>query len=1025
MKATDKLIHTRRFKERWWHALLCGRRSIELEVQGTRPYRICGGPFSSDGLFALAVRAVNIGTAPFWLRWMGLVTLELTVQESAAVRRVTMCVAPEQIARGLCADISKSIRIALADVLSLIERPLALFESERDKLFADGRYVRHSQTVRLVGRHTDLSSEQFRRRFDVWRSHPLLVSGPATVRVIQRIEQALEFLAVPHVKRSEHNDLFVRREAEAHAEYFSAVESTSLTKEQIEASLLFDDANVTVAAAGSGKTSVMVSKVGYALKSSFFADDEILVLAYNKAAAKELHERIVKNVGRELGRSIRVEARTFHSLGLKLWSEQQRERGVVGRPRLIDFKKPAGKRLLRSVLLDLVAGKDDRAFANEFLTWAGTHRFPVPEMEPFDAATLAEREFRYEALCKRIARNARKDAGPFEPTVPTFMPQLYVRSNEEARIVNWLYLRGVEFEYERAAPGWVTGHINHGLPESDQVRVYRPDFTYPSSVDAGKRVFHEHFGLNAQGRAPRFLGAAYEERAAHKRQVLQRVLRSDKVGTRSRFVETRSAQFADGSLFTQLERQLAAHGIQLRAVDEERRERALRELVDEDSITDLIADFISQFRDSGLNFSEVEARAKLFDAANQTRAVSFLRWMRRLLGALDSRLEREGVGKDGRPLIDYAGMVDGAVTALRTAAEPLTRYKLILVDEFQDISRLRAQLVQGLLEQHPEDSVLFCVGDDWQSINRFSGSDVAIFRRTYEGVDGQDQHSSDSPIKPRGTATSTLKKTFRCAQGIANVARWFVMRDSNGAHIDKPVEAHNRSTDGVVRVVEHEDAATGRVNAMWRELERIADANSASGEIGQVATVFILTRARKEKYFPKGLTLELFEEMATRFASRGLTIRHHSLHGSKGLGADYVLIVGLDSGVGGYPRDGLEEPLIELLLPPQRNQRGEERRLFYVGLTRARYEVTLLCVGVRPSVFVHELEQYPVPGVVHFERLPQVVRYQCPHCKFGWLRRRKYKLAEVACSRAPFCGFAGNENRFPGLPMPTETDTAA
>ncbi|KVK77173.1 UvrD-helicase domain-containing protein [Burkholderia sp. MSMB1498] len=982
-------------------------------MQLSHPYQIAG--VRSELIPSETVVSAEIDSGPFWLRWLGLARLDLIVQCPGRQLFPSVYIASRSAVLALRKSIVEAIEAALTDERIRIDDVMAEFEHERNALFAASRYVRYSGVEQLVALHADLGSQAFRDRFNAWITHPFLASGPINEALKRRFEVVKQFFAKPHLLRVDHNEQFVLREAKAQAAYFSGIEATALTEEQVDASLRFDDANVTVAAAGSGKTSVMVSKVGYALKAGHFADDEILVLAYNKAAAKEIRERIEENVGRELNRPISVEARTFHSLGLKLWMRQQRERGKSGRPRVIDFANPAGKRLLRSTLLDLVQDNASSGFADALLNWASAYRFPVPELEPFDEASLAEREFRYEAMCKRIARNARRNARPFEATVPTFAPNIFVRSSEEARIVNWLHLRGIDFQYEQAAPPWITEEINRGLPEREQVRFYRPDFSYANPVDPRKRILHEHFGLDAEGRAPAFLGAPYEARARHKREVLQGVVRRER-GTVSRFFETRSAQFANGSLFANLERELAARGIQVPAVDENRRVRALRELAQDDSITELISEFVSKYRDSGLTYEDIQARATRLDVANQARAISFLRWMRQLLRALDLRMEaaeREG----GRPIIDYAGMISEAVAALRTATMPLTSYKLILVDEFQDISRLRAQFVQGLLDQHAKDSVLFCVGDDWQSINRFAGSDVGIFRCTYDGLAKALANSSASPIRPRWTAPSMLNKTFRCAQGIADVARWFVMRGSSGALIDKPVRAHDPSKQSVVRVVEHADSAIARVDALEQELERIAKVNAARGK---TATVFILTRNRQEKYLPEGLTQAVLDDLAARFEPRGLLLSHYSLHGSKGLGADFVLMVGLDVGRGGYPRDGVPEPLIELLLPTQKSPHEEERRLFYVGLTRAKREVTLLCVGTRPSMFVHELEQYPVPGVVHFERLTGVVRHLCPHCNSGWLRRRRNRLTEVACSRAPFCGFVGKENRFPGLPLPVE-----
>ena len=130
-------------------------------------------------------------------------------------------------------------------------------------------------------------------------------------------------------------------------------------------------------------------------------------------------------------------------------------------------------------------------------------------------------------------------------------------------------------------------------------------------------------------------------------------------------------------------------------------------------------------------------------------------------------------------------------------------------------------------------------------------------------------------------------------------------------------------------------------------------------------------------------------------------------------------MVGLDGGRYGYPRDFPNDPLIDMLLPFQRSPLEEERRLFYVGLTRAKREVTILSVGARPSLFALELTDYPETGVVNYLRLPGVVRHLCPACKSSWLQRQR-RGGRVECGRRPYCGFVASEGQFPDLP-PLET----
>ena len=130
--------------------------------------------------------------------------------------------------------------------------------------------------------------------------------------------------------------------------------------------------------------------------------------------------------------------------------------------------------------------------------------------------------------------------------------------------------------------------------------------------------------------------------------------------------------------------------------------------------------------------------------------------------------------------VDFEDLI---VDAARLAAGDCFKhpYKLILVDEFQDISRGRAKLLLSLLNKNPECQ-LFAVGDDWQSIYRFAGSDIAIFTN-FQNIFGY-------------TATNFLTQTFRSNQGIADVAANFVQR--NPSQLKKSVKAMDKTVDNVV-----------------------------------------------------------------------------------------------------------------------------------------------------------------------------------------------------------------------------------
>ncbi|MTV28710.1 AAA family ATPase, partial [Nitriliruptoraceae bacterium ZYF776] len=138
-------------------------------------------------------------------------------------------------------------------------------------------------------------------------------------------------------------------------------------------------------------------------------------------------------------------------------------------------------------------------------------------------------------------------------------------------------------------------------------------------------------------------------------------------------------------------------------------------------------------------------------------------------------------------------------------------YRHILVDEFQDISLGRARLIKALKRQHP-DARLFAVGDDWQSIYRFAGSDIHIMRNFGREFGGTFAGTKDVHC------TIDLGRTFRSVDKIALSAQKFVLR--NPAQITKTVVPAGTTDQPAIRVVwTRKDNATERLRDV---LSRIA-----------------------------------------------------------------------------------------------------------------------------------------------------------------------------------------------------------
>lgn len=246
-------------------------------------------------------------------------------------------------------------------------------------------------------------------------------------------------------------------------------------------------------------------------------------------------------------------------------------------------------------------------------------------------------------------------------------------------------------------------------------------------------------------------------------------------------------------------------------------------------------------------------------------------------------------------------------------------YEMVLLDEFQDASPARARLARALVDR--PHRYLMTVGDDWQAINRFAGADISVMT-DFNGW------FSEGP-------TLRLQTTFRCTQTIADTAAAFVQK--NPRQLAKTVRAFQPEPGVPVSLVrlQSEDEITDAI-AAW--LDDLASRVWS-------ATVNVLGRYGFERKLLPSIRTHPY-----------LIVTFRTAHSSKGLEADYVLIPRMLSSTYGFPSEIVDDPVLGLVMSDaDRFPHGEERRLFYVALTRARKAVTLMTVRGRESSFVAEL----------------------------------------------------------------------
>ncbi|WP_232440138.1 UvrD-helicase domain-containing protein [Burkholderia ubonensis] len=775
------------------------------------------------------------------------------------------------------------------------------------------------------------------------------------------------------------NDEFVERELERWRGFFAYCEERALTDEQARAAITFEENTLLIAAAGSGKTSTVVGKVAYALVKGIVRPEEILCLAFNSKAAAEIARRtrarframiadacpidpaIKSRVRALVDSGVRIESRTFHSLGRTIIKQ------VEGRSLRVSESAENTGRLKRAV----ERCKKDPKFAADWLLLQSVARFPNPPEARFHSEDEYLEYLRGMWRQRKLGYKNKE----FADGILTMGCTKPVRSFEEVAISNWLFLNGVDFEYEAA--------YAEGAERLCSGATWTPDFTYSVQDAAGvSLIVHEHFALNENGEAPNFFKnpKGYAEEADRKKRVLSEL--------DARHFWTTSAEFRDGTLYDKLRVRLQAAGIVLRPRSSEEVLAKLKDIgVFEDF--ELVARAVSQIRQNGWNQQTLIER--LAEQREPARARLFLQVVWPIAVAVNELLKAD-------KCIDYDEMIRRALGYLHDRPD-LLPYRFILADEFQDTAPGRGDMIRKMLHAR-EDSLFFAVGDDWQAINRFAGSDLRFFREF--GTAFNRRAAADKQC--------ALTQTFRSNQGIADVGRTFVLR--NVSQMPKTVEAYDRTREGVIDVrtykTEREpDALVNDVLTSW----------VSQHPPGSKPSVFILGRYGRDH--AGGLTAQQLAEFDEKWADRIELLKtkdneppslYTTMHTSKGLQADYVLIVGMyraEHDFFCFPSEREDDPLLQLVLPPKEAlSDADERRLFYVALTRAKHRVALLTQQQFPSPYALELLHTHRDGTVLFNGTPDLPP-QCPQCDHG-LGFKKYnpktKQWFYACTDRWGCG---------------------
>ena len=797
-----------------------------------------------------------------------------------------------EAARGAAAAARREAEKVGPRLIELAEEVIGTFDGKR--------YIRHSSALpflrRVLSAAEACRSDLLRRQLDP--------GAAAALRILEETGATKERF---EASREAANERFVASARPRVLEASDGVTDHEPTGEQAAAIATDEDVTLVLAGAGAGKTAVIIGKVAHLVRNRKVRPSEILVLAFNREAAKEVRKRLEvadRETSQHRGPSlIDVEVRTFHSFGHRVIAE------ATIAPTLSRF---AGddKRLAQTITTWL------KGLPDLLLSFVAYHR--NEHHTPFDFGTTAEYTD-YVRSCELRTLSGDK-----------------VKSLEEVQVANFLTLHGVHFEYE----------ANYKVQTASSLhRQYQPDFFLPDHD-----LYIEHFALDEDGRAPKHF-KGYEDGVDWKRDVHR------KHGTR--LIETYSWQCRQGILPIFLERALELEGVELTPVPPE---QLLRKLGDR-AVSDfgrLVATFLQHVRSSRLTPDELKRRAAKTRRPLRNRL--FLEIFERVRQRYESALAEERA-------IDFNDQIIQASDLI--ASERWTsHYRYVLVDEFQDISAGRMRLLKEL--KHA-GTAFFLVGDDWQSIYRFTGSDVSLFQNC-------EHHLGH-------VRTRNLGATFRYGNGILEPTAEFIQR--NPAQTRRELHSASEAPDEGITLVP--TSSRRQREGVVQVLSDIEARGIRGGTPRTTPSVLAMGRYNRS-----------IDAVPSTWRSRSAEprVEFSTVHRAKGLEADYGIV--LDLNASGFPSRKEDDPVMEMILPPANGSLpyGEERRLFYVAATRAKRGTYLVVDAERPSPFVREL----LTSHPHLRKLGSFAHDDeppCPRCDGSLIPSRSRD--NLRCTNHPLC----------------------
>ena len=779
-----------------------------------------------------------------------------------------------------------------------------------------------------------------------------------------------------------HNKYFLEKHLISEKEYLDNVlkkvdPAINLDDEQRRVVLSDEDYTLVIAGAGAGKTTTVAAKVKYLVEKKGILPEQILVISFTNKAVGELRSKINKAL------KIDCPVTTFHKTGYAILRRKDEERKLI-----VDGG------FMFNVISNYLKGNilENPELVDKLILFFGSY-FDAPyegdDLNTFfnyiakaDFSTLRGNmsEYTEEIISKRTGNRVT-------------IARETLRSSQEVRIANFLYLNNIDYVYEKPYPYNIL--YSH--------KPYTPDFTI---TQEDKVAYIEHFGITEDGRNNRYTSEELEryKNAINDKVKLHRKHKTDLIYTFS--------QYNDGrDLLEHLNEQLIEHGFKL---EERPAKEVFEKIVNTEenryiaNLVKLVCTFIQNFKTNGFSFEKFDSFKY---KTNNVRTKLFLDICEQCYHEYTKRLKEKNA-------IDFEDMINDSAKIIHEQEINGKKldFKYIIVDEYQDISRQRFNLTKEL--SNLCNAKIIAVGDDWQSIYAYAGSDITLFTHFKEAFG-------------YGLELS-ITKTYRNAQEVIDIAGGFIQKNTSQIkkalvspkHIQNPVviETYTEEVDR-----KQYEGKGGKYFLIGKTVEtvikHILQENPQS-------SILLLGRYGFDAYNLGRSSDFVYDEKTGNLYSntfKDKPIEFMTVHRAKGLGYDNVIIINARNEVYGFPSQVQEDPVLKYVVKDDHSiEYAEERRLFYVALTRTKNRVYIVAPKEHPSEFVTELlNDYHSSIKVHGDLVldettdTQAVK-KCPICGYPLQLRYKkaYGLKLWICSNEPeMCDFMTNNLKGGELPI--------